>query len=202
MNLIDKSITEYINDVDSHTPTPGGGSVAALVGALGVSLAKMLGHFSFDKKKFKEANEKDKEKFVIAFDQLNYYKELLIQGIDEDAISYEAVTLAFKSKDEIEIQKALNASAMIAFEMQEGAYKALKSISKLVELGNKNLYSDLISSAILLNSCVEMASLNVVANATMLNDESIKNNYLTSTVDIVKKAKTIKNKLIKAIQSK
>lgn len=201
MNLIDKTLFEYINEVDSNTPTPGGGSVAALAGALGVALAKMLAHFSLNKNKFKEAPVRKQNQFLVAFDELSRYREVLVQGVDEDAISYEAVSMAFKSRNPEEIQRALNASAMIALEIQQGAFNALKYVSKLIELGNKNLYSDLISSAILLDSCVEMSSLNVVANATMLTDENIKNDYLTQTNQMVKKSKSMKNKIIKTINN-
>ena len=45
MDLIEKRVIDYINEVDDKSSAPGGGSVAALVGALGVALAKMLGHF-------------------------------------------------------------------------------------------------------------------------------------------------------------
>ena len=56
MDLIEKRVIDYINDVDDKSSAPGGGSVASLVGALGIALAKMLAHFSFDKKKFKDAD--------------------------------------------------------------------------------------------------------------------------------------------------
>ena len=58
--LVNKTIEEFISEVNSSSPAPGGGSVASLVGALGVSLARMLGHFSIEKKKFKEAENKKK----------------------------------------------------------------------------------------------------------------------------------------------
>lgn len=67
MELINKKVFDYINDVDSILPAPGGGSVASLVGALGVSLAKMLAHFSIEKKKFKEASNEKKRKVYLSF---------------------------------------------------------------------------------------------------------------------------------------
>ena len=62
MELIDKTLIEYIDQVDSDMPAPGGGSVASLVGALGVALAKMSAHFSVNKKKFKEAQKRVKKR--------------------------------------------------------------------------------------------------------------------------------------------
>ena len=202
MELVEKSLIDYINQVDSDMPAPGGGSVAALAGALGVALAKMSAHFSVTKKKFKEADKSKRNKFILAFKELDYYKDLLIKGVDDDAISYEAVTHAMKLKDEENLQKALLVSTIVAFDMQEASYNALKYAEKLIELGNKYLYSDLISSAILLASCNEMASLNVKANANMLSDEDKKNYYLETSAKLVKKSKSLKNKIIKTIEKK
>ena len=178
MELIEKKVIDYINEVDALTPAPGGGSVASLVGALGVSLAKMLAHFSTNKKKFKESSLKEQEKFILAFKELDYYKDMLIKGIDDDAISYNAVTAAYKKGDQDEIEKALKYSALVAYEMQEASLKTLYYSEKLIALGNKNLYSDLISAAILLAACNEMASLNVVANANCMLDEELKGEKL------------------------
>lgn len=202
MDLIEKSVLEYIDLVDSRFPTPGGGSVASLAGALGVSLAKMLGHFSYDKKKFKEASEKKKNQFLIAFEKMDYYKDILVKGIDDDAISYNSVAEAMKRKDEENLQKALLTSTYVAFSIQENAYYALKCCKNLIELGNKFLYSDLISAAILLNSCVEMASLNVIANAKMLSETTIKEDYLLKTSELIQKSKRIKNLIIREIRTK
>ena len=202
MELVEKSLIDYINQVDSDMPAPGGGSVAALAGALGVALAKMSAHFSVTKKKFKEADKAKRNKFILSFKELDYYKDLLIKGVDDDAISYEAVTHAMKLKDEENLQKALLVSTIVAFDMQEASYNALKYADKLIELGNKYLYSDLISSAILLASCNEMASLNVKANANMLSDEDKKNYYLETSAKLVKKSKSLKNKIIKTIEKK
>ena len=199
MYLVDKTLIDYIDAVDSDLPAPGGGSVAALVGALGVSLAKMSAHFSVNKKKFKDAEQRKQEKYILAFRELDYFKDLLIKGVDDDAISYETVTRAIKSKDQESIQKALKVSTIVAFDMQESSYNALKYVERLIELGNKYLYSDLISSAILLAACNEMASLNVKANASMLNNQEEKAKYLSESLDMVNKSKKLKNKIINTI---
>ena len=202
MELVDKTLIEYIDQVDSDMPAPGGGSVASLVGALGVALAKMSAHFSVNKKKFKEANGKEKDKFILAFKEMDYYKDLLVKGVDDDAISYEAVANAMKTKDQENLQKALMVSTFVAFEMQESAFKALKYAEKLIDLCNKYLYSDLISGAILLDVCVQMSSLNVKANASMLEDETLKTKYLENSASLIIKSRRLKNKILREINSK
>lgn len=199
MELINKKVIEYVNDVDSSLPSPGGGSVSSLVGALGISLAKMAGHFSVTKKKFKEASGLKRDKFILAFKELEHYKDTLIKGVDDDAISYESVVDAFKSKDQEAINRALLTSTLVAYDIQEASLNALYYVEKLIDLCNKNLFSDLISAAIMLAACNEMSSLNVVANASLLKDETVKEKYLTETKLMVKKSKSLKNKILREV---
>ena len=200
MELVYKTIVEYVDQVDSSMPAPGGGSAASLVGALGVCLSRMSAHLSINKKKFKEANKKDKNKYLLAFNELEHYKDVLLKGIDDDASSYQAVMAAFSSKDENKIQKALLSSAFIGFEILNASYKSLCFVDKMVALCNKNLYSDLYSGAILLNSCVELTSLNVIANASLLKDIDSKTKYLNESQKIVDKANKLKNKIIRNLK--
>ena len=199
MQLINKKVIEYVNDVDSDLPSPGGGSVASLVGALGVALAKMAGHFSVTKKKFKEAEIIKQNKFILAFKELEHNKDLLVKGVDDDAISYESVIDAFKSKDEQAISNALHTSALVAYDIQKSSLDALYYVEKMIELCNKNLYSDLISAAILLAACNEMSSLNVHANANGLKNEELKNKFIIESNEMVKKSKTLKNKILRSV---
>lgn len=199
MELIDKTLVEYINDVDSPLPSPGGGSVAALVGALGVSLGRMAAHLSVEKKKFKESTTRKKNRFILGFKELVFFKDELIHGVDADALSYNAVIEAYKQKDKEAIQNALTTSAFVALEMQEHSYKALQNIYLLIELANKNLLSDLMAGAILVESCCEIASFNVKANANLLDDLDRKEKYLSDSAMYVKESLKLKNKIINTI---
>lgn len=201
MSLVEKNIIDYINEVDSLLPAPGGGSVAALVGALGVALGKMLGHFSIKKKKYNEASQKEKDKFIVSIEKLELCKDVLIRGIDDDALSYDSISKAYKAKDEKAIEQSLITANFISCEMVDAAILALKNLERLIPLGNKNLYSDLISGAILLNSCVEMISLNVFANAINIKDETIKNENIDKMNKSLQKSKSLKNKIIKQINN-
>ena len=77
MKLIDMSVADFTNEVDSNSPAPGGGSVSALASDIGVSLARMMAHLSFEKKKFEQLDEKTKEEFKARFDKLG---EIRIQN--------------------------------------------------------------------------------------------------------------------------
>ena len=199
MELKNKIITEYIDDVDSSLPAPGGGSVAALVGALGAALARMAGHLSVEKKKFTSATKRRQNKFILGFKELVYFKNELVKDNKDDAISYNAVIDAYKSKDKVLIEHSLKTSAFVALEMQESSYKALSSAELLIDLANKNLLSDLKAGAILLDSCCEIASFNVIANANLIEDVSIKNDYLTRSSTLVNESKKLRRRIINKI---
>ena len=193
--LKDKNIVEYIEAVDSES-LPGGGSVASLSGALGISLARMLAHLSVNKKKFKEAKEEERNAFIAYANDLKGYRNALIDGIDADASSYECVVEAYKSKNEESINSALHTAAYIALDIQRNAYYALRILPNLIKLGNKNVLNDLIAGAILLLSCVEISALNVKTNALLLNNEQVKKEILEESEALVIKAKNAKKTLL------
>ena len=194
--LKDLSIEEYLEAVDSERPTPGGGSVAALVGALGAALSRMLAHLSLNKKKFKEATQEQQEIFVTAANDIKHYKEALVDGIDGDALSYQCVLTAYQLIDPIEIQRALKTSAFIALDIQKNALKALSRLNELVFLGNKNVLSDLVAGAILLQSCIEISYLNVQANANLLDDEKERHEFLLEGKQCIDEGKILKEAIL------
>ena len=84
MKLVDLEVSKFIDVVDSDSPAPGGGSVAALASSLGVSLARMVAHLSFGKKKYEALPDDVKAKFVKNFDELLKIKDELTALVDKD----------------------------------------------------------------------------------------------------------------------
>ena len=85
MKLIDMTLTDFIEEVDSTSPAPGGGSVAALASDIGVALSRMMAHLSFGKKKYESLDGDLQEEFKVKFDklgeirkELNYLMKILI----------------------------------------------------------------------------------------------------------------------------
>ena len=116
--LKDKNIVEYIEAVDSES-LPGGGSVASLSGALGISLARMLAHLSVNKKKFKEAKEEERNAFIAYANDLKGYRNALIDGIDADALllNNEQVKKEFLEESEALVIKAKNAKKTLLLKL-------------------------------------------------------------------------------------
>lgn len=88
MKLIDMTVTDFVKEVDSASPAPGGGSVAALASDIGVGLSRMMANLSFGKKKFEALDENIKEEFQAKFDKLGEIRKELNKLIDEDTNSF------------------------------------------------------------------------------------------------------------------
>lgn len=107
MKLVEMDVIKFLNEVDSNSPAPGGGSVSALASSLGVSLGRMVAHLSFGKKKYEGNSDEAKAAFVKNFDELLKIKEELNILIDKDSEAYNTVMAAFKLPKETEEEKAI-----------------------------------------------------------------------------------------------
>ena len=112
MKLIDMTVDNFVKEVDSNSPAPGGGSVAALASDIGAGLARMMAHLSFGKKKYEALDENIKEEFKTRFDSLGDMREKLNELVDEDTKSFNAFMKALKMpkdtfKEIMERNKAL-----------------------------------------------------------------------------------------------
>ncbi|MBR3693349.1 MAG: cyclodeaminase/cyclohydrolase family protein [Erysipelotrichales bacterium] len=94
--LIDKSVKEFIQEVNSASPTPGGGGVSALVGSLGSSLVAMYLHLSMNKKKYKEASNEVQEMIQRKMECLQQSIQEFLVCIDQDAEAFNTVISAYK----------------------------------------------------------------------------------------------------------
>jgi len=186
MKLIDCQVKEFLDAVDSKAPAPGGGSVSALVSALGVCLLRMVGHLTIGKKKYLALPENDQKAFMDEFERLENLRQQLEEEIDKDTIAFNKVMAAYKlskeTEEEIDIRKkAIEKATLEAIETPYQAAvtatSAFANMDILVRLGNKNAISDLGVAILLLASGIEGALFNVRINLPVLTDEKIRNKY-------------------------
>ena len=74
MKLIDLTVIDFVNEVDSSSPAPGGGSVAALASCIGVGLARMMAHLTFGKKKYEALDDEAMNEFQETFHNNHHQK--------------------------------------------------------------------------------------------------------------------------------
>lgn len=186
MMLINKTLNEYINETDSTSPTPGGGSVAALIGTLASSLARMYGHLSINKKAFQQLDKGTQKKFVNSFGDLNDVKEKLMILIDEDSKSYNMVVQAYRlPKETIEektvrthaIQEATKLAIKTPYDVILQSLSGLNALEYMVPYGNKNVISDIAMAIYLFPTVIDCSIINMRINMTILDDKELVDKY-------------------------
>ena len=173
MKLIDMSVADFTNEVDSNSPAPGGGSVSALASDIGVSLARMMAHLSFEKKKFEQLDEKTKEEFKARFDKLGEIRKELSTLVDKDTESFNEFMKVVKMPKETEEQNQLRAKAIqeatifsieVPYKTASLSLEALRLLDFLIKNGNQNAITDIGVGTLMLSAGMEGAILNVKVN--------------------------------------
>ena len=205
--LIDKKVSNFLDELASNSPTPGGGSVAALAGALGVALISMVGNLTVGKKKYEDVEEDIKK--IISFSEKLRYE--LSQLIEEDVKVFNNFMATYKMPKDTEDEKNVRAE-----KIQESLIKATKvplkvaykcldilSLSKEVaEKGNINVISDAGVAVLMAEAALESAIINVKINLKMIKDEEVKTELSSSIKELLLKEKGQKEKVLKIVEKK
>jgi len=174
--LIDLSIKEFLSKTAGHDPVPGGGSIAALNGAIASALAEMVANLTIGKKKYEDREDQMKQIAASA----NNHQMFFIQDIDADSDAYNKVFEAFKLPKETDEEKAerskqIQSATKIAAEVPMGvarrAYIIMDMIAEVAENGNQNAITDACVSMMSARTAVLGAILNVKINLSSLKDE-------------------------------
>jgi len=205
--LIDKKISNFIDELASNSPTPGGGIVAALAGALGVALVSMVGNLTIGKKKYEDVEE-DIKRVISSSEKLRYE---LSQLTEEDVKAFNNFMATYKLPKETEdekkvrvekIQESLIEAAKVPLKV---AYKCLDifSLSKEVaEKGNINVVSDAGVAVLMADAALESALINVKINLRMIKDEKVRTELSSSIKELLLKEKGQKEKVLKIVEER
>ena len=175
---IDEPLKKYLDEAASGASTPGGGSVAALAGALGAALTSMVCNFTVGKKKYKDVEAEVAQILAEADDLRGKLLDLMV----EDTQVYGQVSAAYgmprETPEEKEarteaIQKALKAAMGAPLEAAICCHRIMKLNEPLVEKGNKNLISDVGVAILLAESAMRSAIMNVEINLSYIKDEDL-----------------------------
>lgn len=191
--LIDKKVSEFIDEVASDSSVPGGGSVAALSGAISAALVSMVSNLTIGKKGYEDKEEHVKG-ILVKSEKIRQDLTLLI---DEDSKAFEKVMKAFKLPKDTQEQKELRTST-IQQETKNASLiplKAAKSAAEIFELaryvllnGNKNAASDAAVSVMLARTAVLSACYNVLINLSSIKDQEFVQSIRQEVVQLQKNA--------------
>ena len=172
-----ESLQTYLDALASDAPAPGGGSAAALVGALGAALNSMVANFTVGRPKFAEVEAQVRK----LLEESESLRERLQELVRADMEAYGQVSAAYslpraseaeKQARTAAIQKALRSALAVPKEVTQLCYRALELAEGLVGTGNPNLLSDVGCAVQFAQAALECAALNVEINLRGLKDES------------------------------
>jgi len=202
--LIDMTLKAFMNETASESAAPGGGSVSAYMGAIGIALGTMVANLSSHKRgwdkrwrEFSDWAEKGKE-----------LQNTLLALVDEDTLAFnkimEAFSLPKKSEEdkkvkEAAVQEATKNAMLVPLKVMETAYSGFGLINFMAESGNPNSISDAGVGALALRSCVIGAFLNVKINASGLIDKPFASDIIAQGDIIVANTVAAEEQILKFI---
>lgn len=169
--LIRLTLAQFLDRLASDRPTPGGGSVAALTGALAASLGRMVCGYTLGRKKYAEVEPAIRA--IVA--RLERAEKLLRAMVDEDAAAYGALSAAFKlDKSDparaAAIRKSAATAAVVPLTTACVCRQVLNELAALGPICNRNLTSDIDVASHLARAALQSAAINVRVNIPLVDD--------------------------------
>lgn len=208
MLLVEKTVKDFVAQVASNEPAPGGGSVSALAASLGAALTSMVGELTVGRKKYEALSDDEKK---IVDDSLAATKPLierLNELVDEDTNAFNDFMEALKMPKETDEEKAARSDAMqegikkaivVPLDAAKTALEILKLSKPLAVYGNQNAITDAGVGALLACAGVEGAAFNVLINLGDVKDQEYVESMKKECKELVDEAKTLRDEAVKVV---
>jgi len=205
--LVSMNLVAFANETASESPAPGGGSISAYMGSLGVSLATMVANLSSHKKGW---DDRWKE-FSDWAEKGEKLKNELLKLVDEDTNAFTKIMNAFglpKATDDEKqlrtqaIQEATKYAIEIPFRVMQLSFQSMEIIKAMAEIGNPNSASDAGVGALCARSAIMGAYLNVKINSKDLTDKTYVEKVISEGAIIEKRAQEMEKEIIALVEEK
>jgi glutamate formiminotransferase/formiminotetrahydrofolate cyclodeaminase len=205
--LINMTLNDFADETASESPAPGGGSISAYVGALGISLGTMVANLSSHKKGW-DAQWKYFSDWALKGQGL---KKEMLRLVDEDTLAFNKIMMAFglpKGTDDEKkirteaIQEATKYAIITPFKVMELCYQSMELLKEMVENGNPNSVTDASVGALCARTGVIGAFMNVKINAVGLNDKEFVKKIIVDGQQIQDNAVKLEQEIIALTNTK
>jgi len=202
--LVDLSLSNFADETAGESVAPGGGSIAAYVGTLGVSLATMVANLSAHKRGWDDRWEFFSDWAVKG----QAYKETLLALVDEDTNAFNKIIEAFRMPKATDTEKKIRLKAIqvatkyateIPFKVMETAYKSMEVMQAMVKNGLQNSLSDAGVGILCAKTAVTGAYFNVKINAKDIKDRTFAENILAKAEVVYQKTLKIETDIVNHI---
>lgn len=180
---------DFIAATASADPTPGGGSTAALAGALAAALVQMVAGLTTGRKKYQDVSEQAQD----ILDEAGILREELTRAVDEDSAAFNAVMAVYRDKSLNERQKAaaleeatINA-ADVPLRVAKLSLQAAGLGAVIARIGNSNAVTDAAAGVLMAQAAVQVAGMNVKVNCASMLDQDLAAEYQAIIADLEEK---------------
>jgi glutamate formiminotransferase/formiminotetrahydrofolate cyclodeaminase len=203
--LVDKTLVEFANETASESPAPGGGSISAYVGALGVSLGTMVANLSSHKVGWDDRIDFFSDHAVKG----QALKDQLLSLVDADTQAFNKIMDALKMPKATENEKKARKVAMhtatigaieVPLKVMNVAFESMELLRQMAENGNPNSVSDAGVGALCARTAVEGAALNVRINCSGFDDVDFVNEALSKADSTLMQAKVMEKEIIEIVE--
>ena len=201
--LVEKKLNEFLDELASSSPAPGGGSVSALLGALSSALTSMVCRLTEGKKGYENFTQ-DIRKVLKEAEEI---RKRTTELIDEDTEVFNQVMAAYKTPKENPergkiIQDALKKATEVPLKVMRECYRVLELSKIIAEKGNINSVSDAGVAALVAHAGVQGALLNVMINLKSVKDDEFKRNCFIEADRIVIKSGELVKDILRVVNEK
>jgi formiminotetrahydrofolate cyclodeaminase len=205
--MTENSIDQFLDRLASGDPTPGGGSAAAIMGAMGAALVSMVCNVSFGKKGY-EAAEPELRDMLGKSEAL---RARLTAMVADDVAAFDSLMAAYKlpkSSDEEKsrraetIQASLERATQVPLECARACFAVIEMARRAADLGYKHVISDVGAGVAAADAALRSAALNVFINAPALKDRRFAASALEEVERLAKTSATESEATYAAVRTK
>jgi len=205
--LVNMPLNDFADVTASESPAPGGGSIAAYIGSLGISLGIMVANLSSHKKGWDDRWEE----FSNWAEKGQQYKDELLRLVDADTKAFNGImhamglpkgTVEEKKTRAAALEVATKVAIEIPFKVMQVSYDSMEVIKAMAEVGNPNSVSDAGVGALCARSAVMGAFMNVRINAANFEDKIFVNDVVAKGREIERQAIALEQEILEIVNSK
>jgi len=188
----EKSIQEFLDDLSSSNSIPGGGSAAALSGALNAAVISFIANLTIGKEKYKEVEAEAKE---ILAESEELKKEMLLM-IDQDSRILSDILESYKAGDKNKVKTVCQDAVEFSMDMTKKAVRLMRLSLEISEIGNRMLASDFEVAAYIGDAAVNSAVANVKINLKSIDNKEYKENVKKEYQKLQKESTRLKKEIV------
>ncbi len=205
--MLEKKAAEFIEELSSSSPVPGGGGACAAVGAFAAALGMMVANLTVGKKRYAGVEDEIRE----VRDRLKAVRGELEALVDEDAQAFEPLSKAYglpketeeeRAKKEQIMEEALYGASIVPLKIMETVRRSMELLSVLEEKGSRIAVSDAGVGILFAQSALEGASLNIFINTKLMKNREQAEELNRRAEALIQEGQLLKDQVYQAVRRK